>query len=106
MRRGGLAAPILATGGHAPSLTSLPSHTDEIDTSWIGILGFTVYSSGRQRTVEHAALFCATAGYVGFGWASGLTTFCAYNKGHDLVCTSTRNPRLLVIWGAILTEHL
>lgn len=83
VRRGGLSAPILPGGG--PTLTSLPSHTDEIDTSWKGILGFTVYSSGRQRTVENAALFCATAGYVGFGCASGITTFCAYNKGHDLV---------------------
>jgi CIC family chloride channel protein len=88
LRRGGLQAPIMppaSPGGRGPSLTSLPSHTDEIDTSWKGILGFTVYSEGRQRAVENVALICATTGYVGFGWASGLSTFCAYNKGHDLV---------------------
>ncbi len=88
VQRGGLHAPLVSPedlGGQAGSLTSLPSHTDEIDTSWRGVLGFTVYSEGRQRIVDIIALFCATIGYIGFGWASGLSTFCAYNKGHDLV---------------------
>ena len=83
VQRGGLQTPLM--DGRAASLLSLPSHTDEIDTSWRGILGFAVYSQGKQRAVEIVALICATAGYVGFGWASGLSTFCAYNKGHDLV---------------------
>jgi len=33
------------------------------------------------RLVETVALWCATIGVMGFGWAFGLTTFCAYNKG-------------------------
>ena len=89
MLRGGLQAPLVspvASPGRAgPALTSLPSHTDEVDTSWSGILGFAVHSSGMQRKVEKAALVFATLGWVGAGWASGLSTFCAYNKGHDVV---------------------
>lgn len=88
VQRGGLYTPLVSPvdlPGRVGSFTSLPSHTDEIDTSWRGILGLAVYSEGRQRIVEHVALICATMGYVGFGWASGLSTFCAYDKGHDLV---------------------
>lgn len=85
VRRGGLQAPLASPVGGRSSMTSLPAHVDEIDTSWRAVLGFTVYGDGSQRTTEIVALLCATMGFVGLGWASGLSTFCAYNKGQSLV---------------------
>ena len=73
-----LRIPLLAMGG--PALRS-----EAVDLSWRGVLGFHVHSEGTQRTVEEWAMVSSTIGFVGAGWSFGLTTFCAYNKGHDLV---------------------
>lgn len=68
--RGGLQDPIIISA-HSPAT---------VDASWVTALGFRVSSVGRLAVVEVAALVFATLGYVGIGWAAGLTTFCAYNK--------------------------
>ena len=65
-QRGGMNAPMLAASG--------------IDASWRGVLGFRVHSMGAHVFIESAALWSATFGFIGLGWASGLTTFCAYDK--------------------------
>ena len=68
LQRGGLLSPM--------------ADADEGDMpTWTDVLGFRTKGPRAQRAVEGAALICASIGYVSLGWASGLTTFCAYNKG-------------------------
>ena len=50
------------------------------EPSWQRALGLGLTSVGTLWLVEAAALWSSTLGVVGFGWAAGLTTFCAYPK--------------------------
>ena len=63
--------------------TPLNGGVQASDPSWYVALGFGLESTGAMRLLETTALWCATVGVVGLGWASGLTTFCAYNKADE-----------------------
>ena len=73
-----------------PSLTTNMHHAASYQYQAYPPTPTEALSEGRifklpRSKVEKAALVFATLGWVGAGWASGLSTFCAYNKGHDVV---------------------
>jgi hypothetical protein len=75
-------------GGTADPLAVPTSSKDAVvrDPSCLGILGLRLHQDvrGTLRLVMRAGLIAKSAAYVCFGWSLGLTTFCAYDKGHDL----------------------